>query len=146
MAPIFFLNKDHFREDVNRSSTWLQGTGASADPQYHAIRHLILDCSAVSFIDSAGANAIVEVRGPDALLPGARVSLSSLLQLTQELREKGVSVIIVSTDPVALRMLADVGGSSEKTVEPLNTCSSLLQAVDQCLRHQQLETLPMPPS
>lgn len=61
-SPLFFLNKESFKESVLKKCTGGQKYRGNANFEYGPVRIVIIDCSAMSFVDSAGVATIIEVR------------------------------------------------------------------------------------
>ncbi|KAI1296495.1 Sulfate transporter [Halotydeus destructor] len=80
-SPLFFLNKELFQESVYKKA---MGVGHSRDKK-PATEHIIIDCSAMSFIDSAGVEALSEV--------------------SNELEKKGIDMALAACSPPVLSML-----------------------------------------
>lgn len=61
-SPLFFMNKDMFQESVLKRTLKNQVfKGCSEGFDYGPVNTLILDCSAMSFIDTSGVEALGEV-------------------------------------------------------------------------------------
>lgn len=60
-SPLFFLNKDLFLETVYKKTLGGQKFRTGDQTDFGRVQSLILDCSAMSFVDSAGVEAIAEV-------------------------------------------------------------------------------------
>lgn len=58
-SPLFFLNKELFQESVRKKTLGQRVRGP--DAQERNVERIIIDCSAMSFIDSAGVEALAEV-------------------------------------------------------------------------------------
>jgi hypothetical protein len=63
-SPLFFLNKDTFKESVLKKCIGGQKFRGNPSCEYGPVRIVIVDCSAMSFIDSAGVATIIEVCPP----------------------------------------------------------------------------------
>lgn len=61
-GPLFFMNKDMFQESVLKRTLKNQVfKGCSEGFDYGPVNTLIIDCSAMSFIDTSGVEALGEV-------------------------------------------------------------------------------------
>lgn len=60
-SSLFFLNSEHFKDLVMDECTWLQSVAGMQQQEYVPIRSLVLDCTAVSFVDSSGIASLSEV-------------------------------------------------------------------------------------
>lgn len=60
-SPLFFLNRELFQENVYKKVLGGQKFRSGDETEFGKVTSIILDCSAMSFIDSAGVEAIVEV-------------------------------------------------------------------------------------
>lgn len=81
-SPLFFLNKDMFKQSVLKKCLGGQKFRGNPDYAYGPVQIVILDCSAMSFIDSAGVNAIIDV--------------------SKELKAEGVEVVLASCPPAVI--------------------------------------------
>lgn len=61
-SPLFFLNKDLFKESVLKKCSGGQKFRGNSKHEYGPVHIVIVDCSAMSFVDSAGVATIIEVR------------------------------------------------------------------------------------
>lgn len=75
-SPLFFLNKDLFRESVLKKCMGGQKFRGNENLEYGVVQVVVVDCSAMSFIDSAGVATIIEVVMEDILTMSANDSLS----------------------------------------------------------------------
>jgi len=78
-SPLFFLNKDMFKQSVLRKCIGGQKFRGNSDYEYGPVQIVILDCSAMSFVDSAGVAALIDV--------------------SKRLKEEGIEVVLVSCTP-----------------------------------------------
>lgn len=81
-SPLFFLNKDMFKQNVLRKCLGGQKFRGNTDYEYGPVQIVILDCSAMSFIDSAGVAAIIDV--------------------SKELKAEGMEVVLASCPPAVI--------------------------------------------
>ena len=87
-SPLFFLNKDLFKESVLKKCVGGQKFRGNRDYEYGDVRILIVDCSAMSFVDSAGVATMIEVGNRLAAnshrIPSTRVLVGSVVEGTQD--------------------------------------------------------------
>lgn len=137
-TPLFFLNKERFKEKILNECLWLQAVHGKSESDYVPIHTMIVDCSSISFVDTSGVTSIIEVRCPSARNKKCNVMHSVSCQLAQELGRKNVTLILASCNPEVLSTFQKMELKRNSANIVIFSCvSEAVRWTTSCRRHQQ---------